>query len=535
MKHYIIIFIFCFGCLKAQKSAFDFSNPGGSGLFSALGLTTLDLNLNNVSVDTYTLTSISYSPSTKIFAVGVAISDMTPIVQGTAESYSLSQLTDLPPGLSFNTTTGIISGTPTTENVTPTTFTITATNAVSTVSTNITLSVNMAPPGTLSYSGTGTGVTCQCGATIRRYTFTRTLTASLSGTATGATNFSINPTLPTGLSIDATNGTIYGVPTATQDFLLYTITATNVSGTVTAQVYIKVQAVIYAATWGGGLGISTNNGNSFTMNTLAGTNINDIDVAPDGTIYVASNSGLYKSTNNASSFSTIWSNQTAKVFVVPGGSNTVYAARNGEAISLIAQPAIYRSIDSGANFTQLSFVVNNYIRHIAAYSSATIYFGTYLADSNVYKSTDGINLTQLAFPPNDIDGLYVTANKLYVVRAGVLKISTNGGSSFSTIDVDILSNNEAHLVASPDDTKVFVGSTSSGVFVSTDSGASFTQKTTTSGLSGNIINDLFLDNYGILYVGTSNGLSVANDTTGTNFTDKSTGLSNLNIQSVYVR
>ena len=74
--------------------------------------------------------------------------------------------TTLPSGLSFNTSTGAISGTPTAVS-SSTSYTVTATNAGGSGTASVTIQVNDVSPYSLSYSGTpftltkGTAMTTQ--------------------------------------------------------------------------------------------------------------------------------------------------------------------------------------------------------------------------------------------------------------------------------------------------------------------------------------------------------------------------------------
>jgi hypothetical protein len=131
----------------------------------------------------------------------------------------------LPPGLLFNSTTGVISGTPTT----PGTYNIplTATNASTTYAAVLALSV--APLGspvlsaTLSYNATS----------YSSFSYQIPATGNVSNyTATG---------LPTGLTLNLTTGLITGTPTVSGTFPV-TITATNGSGTVTSTLTLTVAA-----------------------------------------------------------------------------------------------------------------------------------------------------------------------------------------------------------------------------------------------------------------------------------------------------
>jgi hypothetical protein len=174
-----------------------------------------------------TLPAISYTPSTNTYIVGTAIAPLTPTnTGGAANSYSIN--TPLPAGLSFNTTTGVISGTPTSTS-SATTYTITATNAAGSTNTTVTLTVNNQAPN-ISY--TPSTNTYSVGATIT------SLTPANTGGA--ATSWSINTALPAGLSFDTSTGIISGTPTAISATKTYTITASNVTGSSSTTVTITV-------------------------------------------------------------------------------------------------------------------------------------------------------------------------------------------------------------------------------------------------------------------------------------------------------
>ncbi|MFZ0703794.1 MAG: choice-of-anchor D domain-containing protein [Candidatus Acidiferrales bacterium] len=89
---------------------------------------------------------LSY-PSPSSATVGTAITPLSPAVTGTITTYSVTPA--LPPGLSLNATTGVISGTPTASTV-EATYSITASNAAGSTAFDLSLTVN--PPGTLAIS-----------------------------------------------------------------------------------------------------------------------------------------------------------------------------------------------------------------------------------------------------------------------------------------------------------------------------------------------------------------------------------------------
>ncbi|WP_427130514.1 putative Ig domain-containing protein [Pseudarthrobacter sp. S9] len=123
----------------------------------------------------------------------------------------------LPPGLGLNTTTGILSGTPTTAGTS--TFAVTATNGVSpdalTPSLTITVNPTQAAP---VFTAASPPATATVGAA---YTYT------FAASGTPAPTFKVSSgTLPPGLSLNTTTGILSGTPT-TAGTSTFAVTATN--------------------------------------------------------------------------------------------------------------------------------------------------------------------------------------------------------------------------------------------------------------------------------------------------------------------
>jgi hypothetical protein len=159
------------------------------------------------------------SPLSATATAGSAFS-YTIMATGSPTSYGAS---GLPSGLSVNTSTGVISGTPTT--VATSTVTISATNGSGSGSASLVLTVQAAMPVITS----ATTVNATLGEP-----FTYTIVATNSPTSYGATG------LPAGLTLNSSTGVISGTPTVAGSAPV-TVSATNSAGTSNKSVNIAVQ------------------------------------------------------------------------------------------------------------------------------------------------------------------------------------------------------------------------------------------------------------------------------------------------------
>jgi CHU_C Type IX secretion signal domain/Ig-like domain CHU_C associated/FG-GAP-like repeat/Putative Ig domain/IPT/TIG domain/Bacterial TSP3 repeat len=170
---------------------------------------------------------ISYT-NPNVFTKGVTISNLSPVLTGgTVNSYSINP--SLPyGGLTFNTTTGVISGIPI-EISAPITYTVTATNLTGSTTATFTIEVKDAVPSALSYS---TPNVYAVGTSI----------SSLFPTNSGGiiTNYTISPSLPGGLVLNPVTGVISGTPSIALATTTFTITGTNSGGSTSTTISIRV-------------------------------------------------------------------------------------------------------------------------------------------------------------------------------------------------------------------------------------------------------------------------------------------------------
>ena len=190
------------------------------------------LDTLNITVSPATAppSNLAYSANPGNYMVGTAISPNTPTHGGgIPNAYGVSPT--LPGGLTLNTSTGIITGTP--SAVSPTAnYVVTASNSAGSVSDTLAITVTspVSPPTNLSYAWDTTIYT------------ERKPIAPNAPTVTGTvTRYSVSPPFPSGLVLDSLTGIISGTPKAPAAAAEYTITASNAGGYATAKLRLEVK------------------------------------------------------------------------------------------------------------------------------------------------------------------------------------------------------------------------------------------------------------------------------------------------------
>ena len=373
----------------------------GSGTIAqtTVGSNTATVSGLSAGVQTFTLTATDATTPTKQTITGtVSVTVTTPntaptatananqtATVGQAFTYTVKAFTDaetpnsltysasISPanGLSFDAATRIISGTPSSTGVSSVTVSATDPGGLS-ASTSFTITVKAAPVVVTSLS-----LTASARPTAILTTQTTTLSAYVSG---GTAPYSYTFSGPGTIATEGNAATVSGLSAGVQTFTVVVTDATKpTSQTITGTVSIMVTApvpngpacdtyaskttadglghnavrvayavgnTLYVATYGG-LGISTDKGNTFvnqtTANGLGANNVYGV-YAVGSTVYAATDAGVSISTDGGNNFTNYTNGLGAKgVRGIYAIGNTVYAATYG---------GLSISTDGGSTFDQ---------------------------------------------------------------------------------------------------------------------------------------------------------------------------------------
>jgi len=349
---------------------------------------------------------------------------------GTAFSYTITgsntptsyNATGLPAGLSINTSTGVISGTPTT--VATTNITISATNANGTGSNTLVLTVNPPAPVITSPITAVDSI---------GYAFSYTITASNTPTSYNATG------LPAGLSINTSTGVISGTPTATGTTIV-TLYATNAGGTGLQTLTLTINSLVASSPYGG---TAANIPGTIQVENfdLGGQNVayNDVDATNNGGQYRTTDGVDIEATTDAGGgYDVGWTSpgewMQYTVNVTEAGIYTLKA----RVASILTGETFIVTLD-GVNISGTMTVPNT-----GGYQTwQTISVTTPLLTSGLHKlrineTTGGNNFNYLTFLVSTAEAC-ANANNIFVATAPVpgntyqWQVSTNGGTTYSNI------------------------------------------------------------------------------------------------------
>ena len=310
--------------------------------------------------------------------------------------------TGLPANLTVDTSTGLISGTPSTAGIFS--ITLSATNAGGTGTATLTLTVNPAPPVITSPSST-TGTVGQA--------FTYQITATNSPTSFNATG------LPAGITVNTGTGLISGTPSAAGTFSI-NLSVTNAGGTGTAILTLTVSKTTSApvitspdsanATMGQSFSYqitATNSPTSFGASGLpAGLSIKTGTGLISGAATVAGDFSVSLSATNASGTGTavltlhVAATVSAPVIISPLSATTTVGELFVYQIVATGEPTSYGAtnlpagltVDSGGTIIGMATNVGTKQVILSASNAAGTGTATLALDVQAITDNDGIDI-----------------------------------------------------------------------------------------------------------------------------------------------
>ena len=369
-------------------------------------------------------TDLDYSSPIVLFK-GVVLTPITPSNSGGAiTSYSI--LPALPAGISINSTTGAITGRPTiaTSSID---YTITGTNSGGTVTKTISILVNDNEPTDLSYSTPNI-----FGVNVAIAPLTPTVYGGV------VTNYTIEPTLPIGLSFDTTTGIISGTPTQITANATYTVTAINFMGRTSATIDIIIGGPATNLNYGGDMSLARNAVMNPIIPTLISTTSATYTVSPSLPV------GLLLNTATGQISGTPTAVQSGQTYTVTANNGFTPYSTDTFSIEVVDRPTI--SYISPSNYTA-GVAISNLIPIVTGLTPMTFTSSPTLPIGLTLDSTTGvISGTPTAYTPTAIytitavnsvgsgsNTVSITVNKLIPV----LGVFNNISKTYGDVDFDI--------------------------------------------------------------------------------------------------
>jgi hypothetical protein len=177
--------------------------------------------------------NLAYAVNPAQYTERVAITPNTPTVTGVVARFAVTPA--LPAGLSLDTVTGTISGTPTAAAPAGT-YVVAASNVAGSATDTLNLVVLLVAPENLAYP-----------TNPAHYPAGTDIAPNIPTVLGTVSSYAIAPTLPAGLVLDAASGMIWGRPSGNSPPTDYTVTATNAAGSDTVVLRISTGSAVAIA------------------------------------------------------------------------------------------------------------------------------------------------------------------------------------------------------------------------------------------------------------------------------------------------
>ena len=373
------------------------------------GKTTGTIQLNVIAVPDLVSTR---AVSTVTAFANQALTAVTPVtVTGGYGSYSYSVSPSLPSGLLFSSVNGQITGTPNQLSATAT-YTVTVTDPVSqTTSTNFDLTVKAQPLAATSSIPASTLIVYQLATPFTPVTSTGGF---------GSLSYTIDLSLPSGLSLNASTGQITGTPTALSSTASYVITVTDsLAQSSTASFAVSVAEVAPSP-----LSVTVSSLNvSLTQNQSA--NVSPVQVLGGVSPYVYS---LTPSLPAGLTFSTTAGTITGSTNVVTSATTYNITVVDGQPQSITKSFSLAvtgGNVSGTGNVTQ----INNSANATNTYSGALQVAGGAGIAGNLYAGAVYDNSNRVVTNVNPSGSTYISVSNL---------VSTGTNVSFTISNLGVL-------------------------------------------------------------------------------------------------
>lgn len=368
--------------------------------------------------------SLSYNISTVHAKVGTAISELTPTVGGgvTAKSYAISG--DLPTGLSFSTSTGKITGTPTAAKA-QANYTITATlNTVPVQTVTATVSIgaftNITASNYTVYAIKGTTEISVPGVTMPNGTSLQSCTATVKEGSGSATNVTFG-TASNGMTVAANTGAITGTPSKAGTFTFtetYTATAATGGSSATRTVTVVVEDAV---------AVANKTANSFVGHSDVSASVRNNGLAANSITY--SITGIKQGSSNytnptSNGFSVSTDGKVTCGTAIPAGTYVVTVKAVTKNTTTTTSGATGANASSNYKTATVTFTVASAI----TCSSANVYTTVTNAATEIVGSPLTSNITGATFSATTY-GTGISSSNVTVGSDGVISI---GSTAIST-------------------------------------------------------------------------------------------------------
>ena len=241
-------------------------------------------------------------------------------------------------------------------------------------------------------------------------------------------------------------------------------------------------------------------------------------------LFAGTEHGVFLSNDNGKSWSAANTGMEGASIssLVLSGTHLLAGAQN--------MPEVYLSTDEGTTWNMINVGNSSGFILSLIVSGTNIFAGT--AYNGVYLSTD--NGTEWTAANSGIENTEVTCLAAYgnYLFAGTdgngIYRSSDNGMSWNSIDLGVANVWALSLAVS--DTRLFIGTMSNGMFFSADSGKSWSKVNIN--FDPSFVSSIAVSGTDI-FAGTNNGLFISTND-GTNWNQSNTGLTNSQIQSLFV-